>query len=69
LDGGRYGWLTPVGDSQAIAEAILEVLSGQAKKVEPQWLDQFRLETVTQQYIEVLGLASSIPAVTAERIC
>lgn len=59
LDRGKYGWLTPVGDSKAIAEAILSVLSGNAKKVDQSWLDQFTLEACTQQYLDVLGLTQT----------
>lgn len=56
LDHGKYGLLTPVGDTKAMAEAILTVLSGNAKRVDPIWLDQFSVEAVTQQYIDVLGI-------------
>lgn len=59
LDGGKYGLLTPVGDSKAMAEAILKVLSGNAKKVAPSWLDQFTLEACTQQYLDALGLTQT----------
>jgi glycosyltransferase involved in cell wall biosynthesis len=57
LDKGKYGWLTPVGDSEALANAILEVLAGKRKKFDPTWLDRFSLETVTQQYLDVCGLS------------
>jgi len=57
LDRGKYGSLVPVGDSQALAKAILEVLSGQTKPVEMAWLKQFSLEEITQKYLEVFGLA------------
>lgn len=67
LDGGKYGWLTPVGDSTAIAEAIAQVLSGQTKTIDPLWLDQFRLETVTQKYIEILGVTPPVPMVSEMR--
>lgn len=56
LDNGKYGSLTPVGDSRAMAEKILSVLSGNSKSVAPAWLDQFRLEASTQQYLGVLGI-------------
>lgn len=59
LDGGKYGLLTPVGDSKAMAEAILSVLSGNAKKVDPSWLNKFTLETCTQQYLDALGLTQT----------
>ncbi|PSN16423.1 glycosyl transferase [filamentous cyanobacterium CCT1] len=58
LANGQYGHLTPVGDSDALAEAILDVLSGHPKLVEPDWLHQFGLETATQKYLKVLGLSA-----------
>jgi glycosyltransferase involved in cell wall biosynthesis len=57
LDNGKYGSLVPVGDSKAMAEAILDVLSGNSKSVDADWLDQFTLETVSQQYLDVLGIS------------
>ncbi len=54
LDGGKYGSLTPVGDSQSLAEAILNVLVGQSREIAPAWLNHFTLETSTQQYMKVL---------------
>lgn len=54
LDRGKYGKLVPVEDSDAMAEAILQVLSEQRKPVDRAWLDQFTLESVTRQYLQVL---------------
>ncbi|MDX2230097.1 MAG: glycosyltransferase [Leptolyngbyaceae cyanobacterium bins.349] len=56
LAGGKYGYLTPVGDSAALANAILQVLSGRSKPVEQSWLDQFGLEIATQKYLKTLGI-------------
>lgn len=56
LDNGKYGSLVPVGDSQAMARAILDVLSGNSCQVDSTWLEQFRVENVAQQYLEFLGL-------------
>ncbi|QZZ23414.1 glycosyltransferase [Leptothermofonsia sichuanensis E412] len=67
LADGKYGYLTPVGDSAALAEAISHVLSGNSKPIDPVWLDQFRLETVTQKYLNVLGITSPIPTALAGR--
>lgn len=57
LDDGKYGYLVPVGDSKAIAEAVLSILSGQTKSVDLGWLNQFSVETVTHQYCDVLEIA------------
>jgi glycosyltransferase involved in cell wall biosynthesis len=60
LDGGKYGYLVPVGNDDAMASAILRVLAGEAKPVAPAtWLDQFRFENIREQYLEVLGLTET----------
>lgn len=51
---GRYGYLTPVGDSSALATAILRVLAGDIQQVDPTWLDQFTEETAMARYLELL---------------
>ncbi|MEM1168442.1 MAG: glycosyltransferase [Cyanobacteria bacterium P01_H01_bin.35] len=56
LDNGKYGELLPVGDNQAMAKAILRVLSGEIKSVDSHWLEQFQLETVAQKYLDVLQI-------------
>ena len=56
LANGKYGFLTPIGDTEAMAEKILQVLSGQTKYVAPEWLEQFKLENVTQKYLDVLDI-------------
>jgi glycosyltransferase involved in cell wall biosynthesis len=56
LANGRYGDLTPVGDSDALAAAILQVLAGDRKSIDPNWLDQFGLETATHKYLQILGI-------------
>lgn len=60
LNNGKYGYLTPVGDSKALAEAILSTLSGESKRVDPAWLEKFSLEDVVKQYIDVLGVEKYI---------
>jgi glycosyltransferase involved in cell wall biosynthesis len=60
LAGGKYGSLTPVGDSDALADAILEVLSDETKPIDSDWLMQFDLNTATQKYLKVLGIKKSI---------
>lgn len=56
LANGKYGELVPVGDSKAMAEAILRVLSGDIKSVDSCWLNQFTLEFATQKYLNILGI-------------
>lgn len=56
LANGKYGELTPVGEPKAMAEAILKVLCGNTKQVDPQWLNQFTLEYAAQKYLKVLGI-------------
>ncbi len=63
LDNGKYGFLTPVGDSKALAEAILKTLSGESKKHDPAWLEQFTLDNVIRQYIDIFGLQKYITPV------
>lgn len=60
LDNGKYGELVPVGDRDAIASSILRVLSGNTKSVPPAPLQQYRLETVTQQYLDILGISPPV---------
>lgn len=55
LANGKYGSLTPVGDSQAMATAILEVLAGDRRPIDPAWLDQFTPEICVQKYLDALG--------------
>jgi glycosyltransferase involved in cell wall biosynthesis len=56
LDNGKYGELVPVGNTEAMAEAILNVLSGNSKSVDSAWLNQFTLESATQKYLDILGI-------------
>lgn len=60
LAGGKYGYLTPVGDGNALANAILEVLAGGQKLVELCWLEQFGLEMATRKYLDILGIKDLI---------
>jgi len=56
LADGAYGDLVPVGDAKSMAAAIERILDGDRKHVDPAWLNQFRLETVLEQNIRILGL-------------
>jgi hypothetical protein len=46
-----------VGDSSAIATAILQVLAGNTPTVAPNWLEQFKLNNAIQRYLDLLGVA------------
>ena len=59
LNNGKYGLLTPVGDGNALAEAIVDVLDGKQKKVDPVWIEQFGLEAATKEYCKALELIPS----------
>lgn len=54
LDRGKYGYLVPLGNQQAMADAILKVLSGESQPLDSNWLEQFELENVTQKYLDIL---------------
>jgi glycosyltransferase involved in cell wall biosynthesis len=56
LSSGKYGTLVPVGDNNALANAILDVLAGNKKPIDPKWLEQFTLQVTTQHYLEVLRI-------------
>lgn len=51
---GKYGALVSVGDVDHLAKEILNVLAGNDRPIEPTWLEQFRVETITQKYLQVL---------------
>lgn len=57
LAGGQYGALTPVGNSDALAASIEQILSGNTKSVDSNWLGQFGSKMAAQRYLEVLGIA------------
>ncbi len=54
LADGKYGHLVPVGNVEAMAEAILDVLHGNGRSAEPAWLEQFTIEKSVERYLEVL---------------
>ncbi len=56
LKGGEYGYLVPVGNAQAIADAIEAVLQGNIRKPPKDWLEQFTTGSVIPQYKAVLGI-------------
>ena len=54
LNGGKFGELVPVDDVEAMAGAILRVLQGNRKSVPEEWLQQFEVERITDQYLRLL---------------
>lgn len=60
LDNGKYGWLTPVGDSTALAKAILTAIDNQQKQVESSWLEKFSLQTATRQYLDLCKIPDKL---------
>ncbi len=56
LDGGRLGRLVAVGDASALAEAILDALSGNAPEREPADYESFTLEHALNAYSQLCGV-------------
>jgi glycosyltransferase involved in cell wall biosynthesis len=54
LDGGRYGALVPVDDVEALAYAMAQALAGKVAPAPTEWLEQFRVEAVAEQYLRVM---------------
>lgn len=56
LKQGEYGWLVPVGDSSAMAQAMSQALSAEAKTAPSAWLQQFTPKVCFQKYSAELAL-------------
>lgn len=55
LNGGKYGKLTPVGDIDALAASIIEVIQYQKYSLPTKdWLKQFSLDGCIDKYLEIL---------------
>lgn len=54
LDGGRWGALVPVDDVEAMADAIVAALDGDAPRLPESWYGRYRLEDVTDAYLAIL---------------
>jgi glycosyltransferase involved in cell wall biosynthesis len=54
LNEGKYGHLIPVGDHQAMAQAILKVLNGDRRLAPPEWLSQFEVDKNIDQYVKLI---------------
>lgn len=58
LHQGKYGELVPVGDSKALAEAMLKTLAHPKPPIDSDWLQQFTVDHVVQQYLDVFEMDS-----------
>jgi glycosyltransferase involved in cell wall biosynthesis len=54
LENGRWGKLVPLGDTNALAEAMAETLNNKAVSDKTQRLKDFNIKTVTEYYKEAL---------------
>lgn len=54
LNGEQYGLVVPVDDVDALANAIVRVLQGEQRHAPPEWLEQFRIEHIAEQYLRVM---------------
>jgi len=57
LKDDKYGALVPVGDSVAMANAMLNALKDPGKPVDSQWLEQFTLMAATRRYLNALNIS------------
>ncbi|MBO9998474.1 MAG: glycosyltransferase [Cyanobacteria bacterium SID2] len=57
LNSGQYGTLVPVGDSDALAKAMLDVLDGNRKSAPSQWLDRFTNDSAVEAYLQLMKLS------------
>lgn len=56
LEGGRWGRLVPVGDVNALAQAILCALSGEVPSSPREASHPYELQRVVSAYVDILGL-------------
>ena len=61
LENGRHGVLVPVGDASALAEAMLANISKRTDRASlRQRAQDFSLDTITQQYLDLFGTVYGI---------
>lgn len=56
LNSGKYGSLIPVGNSQMMAQAILDMLQSPSPCQDQAWLQQFTLENSVEQYLKLFNI-------------
>ena len=56
LEGGKWGRLVPVGDANALAQAMMQALDGQGPANPASRAEAFRIEDVVDRYERVLQL-------------
>ncbi|MBN2492305.1 MAG: glycosyltransferase [Planctomycetes bacterium] len=67
LDGGRYGFLVPMDDEEAMADAIRRALAGERRGASEEWLGRFKLAEVAGRFLDVFGLPRAKGAPPAPR--
>ena len=58
LDSGRFGRLVPMDDPEALYQGMAAALRGELQPADPDWMTQFSIEHVTQQFLQVLGVGA-----------
>ena len=58
LQDGRLGELVPIGDVHTMARTMLRILRDGAPRVNPEYLKQFQLDSVVDEYIEAMEAAA-----------
>lgn len=56
LDQGRWGHLIPVGDADAMAQAIQASVDQPRRTPDAEWFSRYQTQSVTRQYLDLLGL-------------
>jgi glycosyltransferase involved in cell wall biosynthesis len=59
LEDGRYGELVPMQNCDTMAAAILKTLVCRCTYVDDIWRNRYQVDTVIDQYLELLGLGST----------